>query len=98
MKLKKKEDQNVNASVLLRRVTKYSLGDIWRHSVEQRLKEKPSRDCPTWEFIPYTATKPRHYCGCREMLADRRLIWLSPERVCQSLTYTEADAHSQPLD
>jgi hypothetical protein len=26
------------------------------------------------------------------MLADRNLIWLSPERVCQSLTNIEEDA------
>jgi hypothetical protein len=46
MKLKKKEDQSVDASVLLRRGTKYSRKVKWRHSVEQRLKERPSRDCP----------------------------------------------------
>jgi hypothetical protein len=27
---------------------------------EQRLKERPSRDCPTWESIPYIDTKPRN--------------------------------------
>ena len=46
MNLKKKEDQSVDASVLLRRGTKYSRKVKWRHSVEQRLKERPSRDCP----------------------------------------------------
>ena len=34
MKLKKKEDQSVGASVLLRRKTKYLQEQIWRHSVE----------------------------------------------------------------
>jgi hypothetical protein len=29
---------------------------------------------------------------------DRSLIWMSPERLCQSLTDTDADACSQPLD
>ena len=76
---------------------KCSQEEIWRQSVEQRLKERPSRDCPTWGSIPYTATKPRHYCGCWEVLADMSLIWLSPERLCQSLTNTEAEAHRQPL-
>jgi hypothetical protein len=46
MKLKKKEDQNVDASVLLRRENK-------RQSVQQRLKERLSRDCPTWGSISY---------------------------------------------
>jgi hypothetical protein len=63
-------------------------------SVEHRLKERPSRDCPTWGSIPYTATKPGYW----EVLADGSLIWLSLERLYQSLTSTEEDAHSQPLD
>jgi hypothetical protein len=46
MKPKKKEDQNVDSSVLFRRVTKYSKEDIWRQSVEERLKERSSRDSP----------------------------------------------------
>jgi hypothetical protein len=77
---------------------KYSREEIGRQNVEQRLKEKPSRGCPTWGPIPYTDTKPKHYCGCQEVLADRSLIQLSPERLCQCLTNTEADSHSQPLD
>jgi hypothetical protein len=66
--------------------------------IKQRLKGWPPRDCPTWGSIPYTFTKPRHYCGCQEMHAERSLIWLSLERPCQSLTNTEADTRSQPLD
>jgi hypothetical protein len=60
MKLKKKEDQRVDTSVFLEGGNKI-WDEVWRQSVEQRLKEGPSRDCPTWEFIPYTDTKPRHY-------------------------------------
>jgi hypothetical protein len=69
MKLKKKEDQSVAISVLPRRGNKIPMEEI--QSVEQRLKEKPLRDCPTWGSIPYTVTKPRHYCGCHQVLADR---------------------------
>ena len=58
----------------LERGTKYSWEQIWRQSVEQRLKERPSRDCPTWGLISYTATKPGHCYGCQEVLADRSLI------------------------
>ena len=75
--------------------TKYSQKEIWRQSVQQRLKKRPSRDCPTWKSIPFPAIKPGHYCGCWEVLADRSLIWLFPERLCQSLTKTEAESHSQ---
>jgi hypothetical protein len=49
-------------------------------------------------IIPYTASKPGCYCGCQEALAHGSLIWLSPERLGQSLTNTEMDAHSEPLD
>ena len=54
MKLKKEKDQSLGASVqfFLERRTTYSGEQIWRQSVEQRLKERPSRDCPTWGFIP----------------------------------------------
>jgi hypothetical protein len=48
MKLKKKEDQSMGTSVLLRRGTKYSCEEMPRQSVEQRLKERPSRDCTIW--------------------------------------------------
>jgi hypothetical protein len=74
MKLKNKEDHNVGASVLLRKEKKYLWEQIQRQSVEQRLKKRPSRDCPTWKSFPHTETKPRHYCGCQEVHADRILI------------------------
>jgi hypothetical protein len=48
----------------------YSQEKIWRQNVEERLNERPSRDCPTLESIPYTVTKPVCYCGCLEVLAD----------------------------
>jgi hypothetical protein len=73
-KYQKKENQNVNISVLLRREKIYSQEEILRQSVEQRLKQRPSRDCPTWRFIPYIKNKPRHYCECQEVLADKSLI------------------------
>ena len=43
-------------------------------TVEQRRKEKPSRDCPIWGSIPYTDTKPRQNGRCQEVLANRSLI------------------------
>ena len=96
LKLKKREDQSVD-TLILRRGIKISWEEIQRQSVEQRLKESPSRDCLTWGSIPYTVTKPKNYCGCQQVLADRSLIKLSPERLCQCLTNTEVDALSQPL-
>jgi hypothetical protein len=69
MKLKKKEGGNVDASVLLRSGNKILMGGNMKKMVGQRLKERLSRDCPTWGSIPYAATKPRHYCKCHEVLA-----------------------------
>jgi hypothetical protein len=74
MKLKKKEDQSMDTLVFLRSGNKIPSEKIQRQNVEQRLKEKPSRDCPTWGSIPYSITKPRHYCGCQQELTDRNLI------------------------
>jgi hypothetical protein len=71
---------------------------MWKQIVEQKLKKRPFRDYPSWGSIPYTATKPRLYCGYQEGFADGSLIWLSPEWLCQSLTNTEADDGSQLLD
>jgi hypothetical protein len=96
MKLKK-EDQSMDFSVLLRRGNKILTGGNKEQTVEQRQKKRPSRDCPTWGSTPYTVAKSGCFCGFLQVLADGSLIWLSPERLCQSLTNTEVDAHSQPL-
>jgi hypothetical protein len=67
-------DQSVDTWVLLRRGNKIPLGGDMIQIVEQRLKERPFRDCPTWGSISYTVIKPRHDCGCQQVLADRSLI------------------------
>jgi hypothetical protein len=36
--------------------------------VEQRLQERPSRDCPTWGYIPYADRKLRHYSEAKKYL------------------------------
>ena len=56
MKPKKKEDQNVDASVLLRRVSKIFTGGNMETKCGAETKERPPRDCPSWGSIPYTAT------------------------------------------
>jgi hypothetical protein len=57
MKLKKKEDQSVDTLILLRKGNRYPWKELQRQNVEQRLKELPSRDCPTWGSIPCIITK-----------------------------------------
>jgi hypothetical protein len=73
MKLKKKENTSMNTSIL-EGETKHPQEEIQRQSMEQKIKERPSRDCPTWGSIHYIITKPRHYCRCQEVHADRNLI------------------------
>ena len=74
MKLKKRKTKVWVLGSFLERGTKYLLEQIWRQCVEQRLPERPYRDCPIWGSIPYTITKPRHYSREQEMIADRSLI------------------------
>ena len=57
MKFKKKENQSVDTLIFLRRGIKIPREDIQRQSMEQRLKERPSRDCSPLGSIPYTFTK-----------------------------------------
>jgi hypothetical protein len=98
MKLKKKEDQNVDGSVLLKTVNKLLTTGNMETNCGAETAGKATRVCPIWGSIPYTVTKPRHYCGYQELLADGSLILLSLERLCQILTNTEVYACSQPLD
>ena len=49
----------------------------------------------TWGSIPHADTKPRHYYGCQEVLADSSMIWMYPERLGQRLTSTAVNACSQ---
>ena len=40
------------------------LKEMQGQRVEQGLKERPSRDCPTWGSIPHTDTKHTHSKKC----------------------------------
>jgi hypothetical protein len=52
--------------------TRQNIETMFRAETEEKAVQ--SRDFPTWGSIPYTVTKPRHYCGCQEVLAERSLI------------------------
>lgn len=81
--------------------TKYSWEEIWKESVEQRLKESPSRDFPSWDLSYIQTPNLDTIVETKKCLLTGALyqpILLSPEKLCQSLTNKEADACSQPLD
>jgi hypothetical protein len=71
MKLSRRKTKVWVLQSFLEGVRKYSRKKIWRQNVEQRQKERPSRNCPTWGSLPYTDNKPRRDCGCHEVLADK---------------------------
>jgi hypothetical protein len=98
MKLKNKEDQSVDTLFLLRMGNKIPMEGVTETKCGAETEGKAIHRLTTWGSIPYTVTKPRHYCGCQQMLADRSLILLTPERLCQCLTNTEVEAHSHSLD
>jgi hypothetical protein len=54
MKLKKKEDQSVDASFLLRMGNKISMERVTKFRAE------PEGEFPTYEYTLLTTTKPRH--------------------------------------
>jgi hypothetical protein len=70
MKLKKKEDQSVDTSILLRRGNKIPMEGVTETKCGAETEEMISQRLPTRGYIPYTITKPRHYCGCQQILAD----------------------------
>jgi hypothetical protein len=100
MKLKKKEDQSVDTSILLRRGDKKLMEGVTETKCRAETEEMTIHRLPHLELYPIykSVTKPRHFCGCQQVLADRSLLQLSPERLHQCPTITEVDALSQPLD
>ena len=82
MKLKKKEDQSVDTSFLLRMGNKIPMVGITETKFRAETEGRTTRVCATWGSIPYTTTKPRHYCICQKDFADRTLIELSLVRLC----------------
>jgi hypothetical protein len=98
MKFKNKEDQNVCASVLLRRESKILTGANTESKCGAETEGKAIQRLPHLGIHPKYSHQTQTLCGCQEVHADRSLIYPSPERLCQSLTNTEEDARSQPLD
>jgi hypothetical protein len=78
MKLKKKKEQSVDALVLLRRGNKILKGGNMETKCGTETEEKAIQRLSHLGIHPTY----RHYCRCQEVLADRSLIKLSPERLC----------------
>jgi hypothetical protein len=93
MKLKKKKDQIVHTLILLRRGNKIPMEGVTQTKCGTDT-EGMTIQSPSHLGIQYTVNKPRNSCGCQQVLSDRTLIKLSPERLCLCLTNTEVDSQS----
>ena len=71
MKIKKKEDQIVDTSFLLRIGNKIPIGGVTETKCRTEIEGKAIQRLPLLASIPNTVTKTRHYCGCQQVLADR---------------------------
>jgi hypothetical protein len=74
MKLKKKEDQSMGTSIFLRRGNKIPMEGVTGTTFREKTEGMAIQRLPHLGSIPYTTTKPRHYCRCQQELADRSLI------------------------
>ena len=77
MKLKKKEYQNVDASVLLTRESKILKGGNTESMCRTETEGKDTQEFLTWGSIPYTVPKPRIYGEFQNVLACWLLIYMS---------------------
>jgi hypothetical protein len=62
MKLKKKEDQSVDTSVLLRRGNKTPMEGVTETKCGAETEGMTIQRLPHLGIHPYTITKPRHCC------------------------------------
>jgi len=85
MKLKKKDDQSVDAVVLLRRGNKNIHRRKYRDKVWSRdwRKGHPETAPPGNPVHIHTVTKPRQYCWCQEVHADRSCLLRGSARAWQ---------------
>ena len=98
IKLQKKEDQSMNTSVLLRRGNKIPMEGVTEAKYRSETKGMTSQETAPPGDPSHIVTKLRYSCGFQQELADRNLLYLSPEKLYQYLTNTDVDAHSLPLD
>ena len=74
MKLRKKEDQSVDASVLLRRRNKILTEGNMEAKFGAETEGKAIKRLPHLGIHPILVAKFRHYCGCWLVLVARTLI------------------------
>jgi hypothetical protein len=73
MKVKKKEEQSVDTSLLLRMGNKMPMEGVTETKFGAKTEGKTIQQLPHLGSFPYTTTKPRHYCIYQKDFADSTL-------------------------
>jgi hypothetical protein len=76
VKLQKKKDQSVDILFLLQKGNKIPMERVTETKFRVKMEGMTIQRLATQVSIPYTTTKPRHYCICQKGFADRTLIYL----------------------
>jgi hypothetical protein len=74
MKLKEKEDESVDTSILLRKGNKIPMEGVTETTCVAETEVMTIQRLPPWGSISHTITNPRHFCGHQQVLADRSLL------------------------
>jgi hypothetical protein len=64
----------VDTSILLRRGNKTPKERVTETKCGAEMEGMTIHGCLSWGSIPYTITKPRHFFGYQQELADRSLL------------------------
>jgi hypothetical protein len=74
MKLKKKEDQSVDTSILLRRGNKITMEGLTETKCGAETEGMIIQRLPHLGIHPIYSHQTQTYCGCQKVLADRILL------------------------
>jgi hypothetical protein len=99
MKLKRKEDQSVDTSFLLRMSNKIPMEGVTETKFRAETEGRTIQRLPHPGIHSIYHHQTQSLDRCQQEPADRSLILLCPVRLCQCLTNTEVDAfYSHLLD
>jgi hypothetical protein len=98
MKLKKKEDQSVDTSFLLRMGNKIRMEGVTETKFRAETEGKTIQRLLHPEIHPIYNHQNQTLLHTPERFADRTLTYLSVVSLCQCLENTKVDAHSHLLD
>ena len=93
MKLKKKEDQSVDTSFLLRMGNKIPMEGVTETKFRAEPEGMTIQRLPHLGIHPINNHQTQSLGRCQQEPADRSLIQLSPAKLCQCMANTDVDDH-----